>query len=303
MGCCHVSNTSPGCREAALTRQYPYNTMIRQLIAEHRLLVHFQPIVDLRCGRVVGYEVLGRATGIDGIATGIDGPAALIERAHQERSLLALERAWRAAAVERIAAFPPLADTLFFLNVDVRLLEYPGFRPGFTRELLDQHGISPTRVVFELTEAGPVRDPAQLRALVRHYKSQGFLVALDDVGAGHATLKSLANVDPDVVKLDMALVQGVADDRNRRSLLGALACYCRQTRKTMVAEGLERWSDVHAVAQAGAQLGQGYLLGRPSPRPEPLDAVVETVLRSTPDCPTPVPAYRLHRSTEREPIC
>lgn len=118
---------------------------------------------------------------------------------------------------------------------------------------------------IELGEQDPLLDRERLAAMYPSYASQGFSIALDDFGAGHATLSRLVEVRPQFVKLDPALVHGVADDPMRTSLLRAFAGFAAEAGIVLVAEGIERAEDLAFVLAAGIPLGQGYLLGRPAP--------------------------------------
>jgi diguanylate cyclase (GGDEF)-like protein len=233
------------------------------------LSVAFQPIVDLASGAVAGYEVLGRAGAVAGpLAVAARSPATLLDVAHRHGRLLQLDRRWREIAVAAIALHPDPGH-LFFLNVDPRLTDAPPCAPGFTLALIERHGLSPARFVLELTEA-PSRDPGAIERVLEHYAEQGFRVALDDLGAGQQTLTTLIRLRPHIVKLDRALIRGVDGDPARAHLLGATTELARRDGIAIVAEGIETEGQLRAARDAGIAFGQGFLLGRPAPRPEPL---------------------------------
>ncbi len=246
-----------------------------------RLHVVFQPIVDLGSGAPIGYEVLGRATALDRSEDGADlpGPAHLLEVAYSRGCLVELEQSWRTLAIETIARQRPQHGVRYFLNVDPRVLEAPGFRSGLTREILTRHGLIPEQFVFELTEAGAALDTAKLVAVVRHYSDQGFGVAIDDVGAGYASLRALLQLRPNLLKLDRRVVAGVSHDGFRSALVRALAEFADRTGIELVAEGIETLADLRALIDLGVSLGQGYLVGRPAARPvpPPYDRVLDAI--------------------------
>lgn len=244
------------------------------------LSVAFQPIVDLARGRPLGYEVLGRCGPVSGpLATVAKSPALLLEVAQEHGRLLALDRRWRELAIRTIAARDD-ADWLFFLNVDPRVVEDEGYTPGYTLSLVRRYGLAPARFVLELTEA-PSRDPKEVERVLVHYGRQGFKVALDDLGAGQQSLVTLLRVAPDIVKLDRDLVRSVDTDTARMHLLRALSEFARRTGILLVAEGIETTGELQAVCDAGVPLGQGFLLGRPAPEPQPLSASVRAQIGST----------------------
>jgi len=126
--------------------------------------------------------------------------------------------------------------------------------------------------VIGLGENDAQLDGGRLRKLYPSYLRQGFAIALDDFGAGHASLGCLLDVRPDVVKLDAWVVRGVAKDPLRLAMVRAMAGFARESGIALVAEGLERPDDLAAVTDAGVPLGQGFLLGRPAPLPDAIEA-------------------------------
>ncbi len=249
------------------------------LVAEGPLSVAFQPIVDLERGDVLGYEVLGRCAAIDGpLARAAARPDTLLSLAERHGRLLSLDRRWREIAIGSIAEHGDLRS-VFFLNVDPRIVDHPSHTPGFTLSLVERHRLAPDRFVLELTEVG-ARDEAAVDRMLEHYGRQGFRVALDDLGAGQKELLTLLRVQPQIVKLDRELVRSVDVDAARAHLLGALAEFARRAGITLVAEGIETPGELDAVCRAGVGLGQGFLLGRPAPRPEPLSAEARETLRA-----------------------
>jgi len=128
-------------------------------------------------------------------------------------------------------------------------------------------GIDPGRLVFEVVESHAVADRGHLVSILDHYRSLGWRVALDDVGAGWSSLSLLAAVRPEVVKLDKGLVQGLPDD-GARTVVRAVVDLAHSLGAVVVAEGVETEQLAEEVAELGADLGQGWLFGRPV-RPEP----------------------------------
>lgn len=256
-------------------------TWLDELIASDHLHVAFQPIVDLTTGEVIGREVLGRIGpgAVDAHARGVTGPQALLELAHTHGRLVAVDRRFREIGIETLARAEE--GGVFFLNVDPRVIDDPAFSAGFTRRLLEEHGVAPTRIVLELTEAGAVLESDRLERLVHHYASQGFRIALDDVGAGYASLTALIRVRPHFLKLDKALVRGLAEDPLRAHLVRSLSDFGRRAGIQVIAEGIEDEADLSALIACGVGLGQGYLLARPHPVLAPLSSPVHDLVLRT----------------------
>lgn len=153
-------------------------------------------------------------------------------------------------------------------------------RPVFVNlhalDLVDESLFSPnaelskraSRVVLEITERASLERVPDVRSRIRTLKDMGYRIALDDFGAGYAGLSSFASVEPDIVKLDMALVRGLDHEPVKRRIVGSMASLCRDLGIQVVAEGIETEAERSAVVDLGWDLLQGYLFGRPGRRLE-----------------------------------
>lgn len=255
--------------------------MIDELLKSDSLTVAFQPIFHLQSGTVFAHEVLGRVLPSPGNDPAL-GPAALLDIAVQEARLMDVEHRWRSVAIAAIAR--SRAPGLFFLNVDTRILDDPRFRPGTTSHLLEKHRLERSRFVFEITERDPALRVRRLSELLGHYSFQGYGIALDDLGAGHASLQVLVQLRPQIIKLDRELCSGVARDSMRQALVDSLLSFATRTKLRVVAEGIEERDDLVELMRLGVQYGQGFLLARP--RAEPLGSSVRRLPLSRSDYPT-----------------
>jgi EAL domain-containing protein (putative c-di-GMP-specific phosphodiesterase class I) len=127
--------------------------------------------------------------------------------------------------------------------------------------------------VFEVVESHHIEDPSHLRGIVDHYRSQGCRIALDDVGAGYSSLSLVAALQPDVVKIDMALVQALPDAAPT-AVIRALTEMSHGFGATVLGEGIETERQADALRRLGVDLGQGWLFGRPERRTAATDARV-----------------------------
>ncbi len=229
---------------------------------EPRLVSVFQPIVDLTSGAPIAYEVLSRGQGP------LQAPQALFTRARQEGVTWELERACWTAAVRRIASLPAEDRAVpFFFNVGPEVLGDPRFQDGSPRELLARHGLSPRQIVLELTETSVISDSEYLRRLSREFRAQGFGLALDDFGAGHSGLVTLVHSTPDFIKLDQALVRDIHRHPYRQQLIRSLVTFASGVDTTLIAEGVESWSELTALLRLGIRHVQGFLVARPEQTP------------------------------------
>lgn len=232
---------------------------VPRIIAAGQLASRFQPIVQLSDGRTVAHEALSR--GPQGSA--VECPRLLFAAAAEQGCELALDAACRAAALRRAgeAGWAAGAHGPLFLNVRPGALADPAFLREL-RDAVEAAGRAPGDVVLEVSE-GEQMD-AELGRLLAGCRAAGFWIALDDAGAGRCGLQAIAEVVPDIVKVDRGLVAGMDQHRGRRAAVAALAQLARDLGIVLVAEGIETRGELRVLREMGVPLGQGFLLGRPS---------------------------------------
>ena len=212
----------------------------------------YQPIVDLGTGLVVGAEALTRFT-VDG-----RGPIAWFAEAATVGLGIDLELAAARAALEGFED-----DGNLFLAVNV---SPPALDP-LVDVLSSGAGRRPDHVVVELTEHTEIAEYEHLRGLADRLHGSGVQLAVDDTGAGVASLRHILELRPDIIKLDLSLTIGIDHDPVRQALAEALASFAERIDADVIAEGIETRGQLEAVAGLGIRLGQGYHLGRPGPWP------------------------------------
>lgn len=231
---------------------------------------HFQPITAVRRGAVLGVEALTRARRADGTVV---APAELFAAAERDRTVEALDRACRRRALERFAPLHRADPTLAcFVNCHVSTFLADVDGPNAWTDLAEVTGIDRRAIALEVLES-QAADLGALKAATRRYRAAGFLVVIDDVGAGHSNLDRITAINPDLLKADRSLVQGCAHDRVKRAVVRALVGLTEELGGWLVVEGIEDEEDALAVLNLGADLLQGYHLARPGPleSPEGLD--------------------------------
>ena len=233
-----------------------------QRIIEHRLLTPvFQPIIALDSRRILGYEALIRGPENSPLHT----PDQLFSVARRTRQLASLEFACRAASCEKFVALN-LSGKLF-LNMTPLSFTDSQYRDGVTREILQRVGLSPERVVFELTESQPLDQFDLLRAASEHFQRQGFAVALDDLGAGYAGLRVWSELCPDYVKIDRHFIHGIDKDPVKREFVRAMLDIANRMGNKVIAEGIETEAELNTLIAMGIENVQGYFLARPLANP------------------------------------
>jgi EAL domain-containing protein (putative c-di-GMP-specific phosphodiesterase class I) len=126
-------------------------------------------------------------------------------------------------------------------------------------------GIDLARIVLEVTEQAPIHDYALFAVALEGLREAGLRLAVDDAGAGFASLRHVLRLAPDVIKLDRTLIEHVDGDRHSRALAVAFVGFAREVGATVLAEGIESEAQLSALLELGVTVGQGYLLGRPLP--------------------------------------
>ncbi|WP_258372806.1 EAL domain-containing protein [Modestobacter versicolor] len=216
----------------------------------------FQPIVELDSGRVVAYEALAR--GPEGV---LRSPDALFAAARAEGCLTELDQACRAAALRGAVDQGLLAPLTVFVNVEPDALDDAPLAAMFDPADRFPDGL---QVVLEITERALAARPAELLRTVARVRELGWAVALDDVGAESLSLAFMPLLRPDVVKLDLRLVQerpgpAIAE------IMNAVNAYAESTGAVVLAAGIEDGRHLTMARALGATLGQGWLFGRPGP--------------------------------------
>ncbi|HEX4897571.1 MAG TPA: EAL domain-containing protein, partial [Candidatus Limnocylindrales bacterium] len=182
----------------------------------------YQPIVHLPTGRIIGYEGLVRV----GPDAGFPHTGALFDAAEVAGRVLELDRAALDVVLRGAHAIP--ATQLVSLNVSPRSFEAPEFNATVFLAILRHHGVSPDRVVLELTERDAIRDIERLRTAILALQKSGIRVAADDVGAGNAGLRLLSQFRFDAVKIDLSLVQGGASQDQNLTVMTSLVQLARR---------------------------------------------------------------------------
>jgi EAL domain-containing protein (putative c-di-GMP-specific phosphodiesterase class I) len=228
------------------------------------LTPHFQPLIDLEGGHVIGYEALIR--GPRGSA--IERPDALFAAAHEEGRVTELDCHCRIAAFRAAEAAGLGAGSTLFVNLEPAAVGRRGPADLHGAALAGPPG---ARVVIEITERSLTSDPAGLMRAVAELREQGFGIAIDDVGADDRSLALMPFLRPDVIKLDLALVQERPSVK-MATILNAVGAEAERTGAQILAEGVETEEQIEIAHSLGATLAQGYLFGRPAPLPARLPA-------------------------------
>ena len=232
---------------------------VARVAAERLLTPVYQPIHCLKTGRVLGYEGLVRPSATAGFANA----SALFVAAESTDHTVELDF----AALDTVLTGARTMDPGLYLSVNLspRSIESDGFRPQEFLALARSRGIDPDRIVLELTEREAVEDLDRLRNAIAVLRKHGVRIAADDVGAGNAGLRLLRELEFDIMKVDLSLVQAGTRDGSSEAVMRALRDLAQRRNQKTVAEGVETPDQLLAVIEIGFDAAQGYLLHRPGP--------------------------------------
>lgn len=225
------------------------------------LSVLFQPIVDFQSQSILGYESLIRGPS----DSALHNPVMLFDVARREGALTELDLLCKRKGIYEFKA-KCLAGKLFLNTTPQGLLE-PDHRTGLTLEYLLKVGIRPENVVIELTEQYPTTDFSVVCHALEHYRSMGFEIAIDDLGAGYSGLTRWAELRPEYVKIDRHFIENIHNDSVKQSFVRSIIDIAKELQCKVIAEGIEHREEYQTLVDMGVPYGQGYYFGRPQSTP------------------------------------
>ncbi len=232
-------------------RQEDIRARLRGAMAGNGLAIVFQPVADVETGEPVGFEALARFQ-----QAPVRGPDVWFAEAAEVGLGVDLELAALRMALHHLPELPPHA----YLAVNVS----PSTAISGRLDAALAH-VPADRIVLEITEHDVIETYDQLEAALSGLRRRGARVAVDDAGAGYASFRHILRLQPDIIKLDMALTRDIDRDRPRRALASALIAFGRDTGSAIVAEGVETGEELRTLRHLGVSAAQGYFLGRPAP--------------------------------------
>jgi diguanylate cyclase (GGDEF)-like protein len=234
---------------------------VAEVIARGWLRPVYQPIIELKTGALLGVEGLIRPVAPAPFAD----PGSLFAAAAASGHLVALDL----TCIETIVAGAAgLAPGIFLsVNLSPATVEAPEFSTAALLSILARHDFPPERLLVELTEQQPVTDLERVRLKLDTCRGAGIRLAADDVGAGNAGLRLLAELSFDVIKVDLTLVQRSASSAASSAVIESVVALAGRTGAMLVAEGVEYPEQLEQLDRLGITIGQGFLLGRPGSLP------------------------------------
>lgn len=234
---------------------------INSIIKDENIIVHFQPLISVKKRKVIGLEALCR--GIDADSGEMIPPGMLFDDARREGMIIELDRLCRKKALEKYTEIHAVnTDILLFLNFDTSIIDMGVVGSGNLIKMVNELNINPSNVVIEIVES-KVNDVPALKEFIIRYKDYGFLIALDDVGAGHSNLDRISLVRPDILKIDRLLLGGLDKKYYKQETFKSLVNLSKKIGALVVAEGVESEEEAICALELGADMLQGFYFARP----------------------------------------
>jgi EAL domain-containing protein (putative c-di-GMP-specific phosphodiesterase class I) len=268
---------------------------IHAVLRARTMLSHFQPIISIREKRVIGLEALVRATNP---ASGKPiSPNYLFDAASRHKQSLQLDRLCRESAISGFASLASLdPDLILFINVDVSTLSRSAAESNALIKLTEEYGIAPERVAIEIIES-KINDASALQRFIANHRKRGFLIALDDMGAGHSNLERIPSIKPDIIKLDRSLIQNIDQEYHKQELFDFFIKLAHRIGVFVIVEGIETEAEALSCLERGADLVQGFYFAYPQP---PARACLESGLDYASRLRSILTEHMVQRFTQRK---
>lgn len=232
---------------------------LQQLIVEENIRTLYQPIIDLRSGKTMGFEALTRGPA----DSTFENPLNLFSIARDVGLIFELDRLCRRKALYNSKGLP--SNSKLFINSLPATIHDPEFRGAHLKNVLKQVDKKPQNLVFEINERFTIDNFATFREATKYYTDQGMSIAIDDTGTGYSTLEAIVELKPQYLKFDISMVNGIANDMVKQEMFKIIRVLAKSVKATIIAEGIETKEDLSKLESMGLEYGQGYFFAKPLP--------------------------------------
>ncbi len=241
-------------------REYD-NITIEEIIEKELITTLFQPLISFKRKQILGFEALSR--GLNPNDNTLINPQILIREAEQFGLILDLDRLFRKKAFENFALYyRNNPNSVLSINLESNAIQ-EGLGSGNLLKTVEKHKIAPSSIIIEILESD-VDDISVLKKFVNEYRSLGFMIALDDFGAGFSNWDRIVSLKPDLIKLDRSIIDGIESDFYKQEVARSIIKLAHNTGSMVIAEGIEEEEESLKVLELNTDMLQGYLFGRPS---------------------------------------
>jgi len=238
---------------------------LRQALERSELLLFYQPIFDMLDGRLKGFEALVRWSHP---TRGLVAPERFIPLAEENGLIVPLGRWVFHEALNQLGAWDARHEGARALSMSMNVSTVQLRSPNLiadVRSALEQSGVTPSRVVLEITEGSLANETERVIEVLEELRALGVQIAIDDFGTGYASLSHLQRLPVDILKVDKSFVAALSDEDKSRELLKAIMGVGRALSLAVIAEGIEAQSQMNTLHEMGCEMAQGFLVGRPTP--------------------------------------
>lgn len=247
-------------RHKYFQRRLEEKHQLQELILQGGIRTLFQPIVSLTDrSDITGFEALSRGPS----RTTFENPLLLFDIAKEHHLIFELDHLCRETALHNAARMDPMLKV--FINCLPTMVQDPMFRDASLERTLAEIHLTPANIVLEITEREAIENIELFRKAMAYYAERGFRIAVDDVGAGYASLEMVVHLKPDLLKLDLAIVRNIHENRVKQEVAKTLQHLAADLGASVIAEGIETEEEWDYLNHLGITYGQGYLFGRPAP--------------------------------------
>ncbi len=230
---------------------------LRRAIANNEVRPHFQPIISLQDGKLLGFEALARWIDSD---FGFVSPARFIPLAEERGIIASLTDKLLLHAAKVAAGWPD--DIFLSFNLSSIQLVDPNTADDIIKTI-SKAGLPAHRLEIEVTETAMMSDPETASMIIDELHDAGIRISMDDFGTGQSSLGRLRELKLDKVKIDRAFIMAIGEDKPAEHIVRAILEMCAGLDLTVVAEGIEEMNQAESLKRYGCHAGQGYLFGKP----------------------------------------
>lgn len=237
---------------------------LKEIIKNEQVEIMFQPIMSTHHIDFLGFESLVRGINENG---GLIPPNLLFNEAKRLDLVLELDKVCIKKGLETAGPiYEKHPDMVLFLNVDASVIDYY-INSTYIVDLVDHYRLSPSNIVLEVNEL-PVESLDVMKDFAKIYREAGFLIAIDDIGAGSSNLDRIPLIMPDIMKIDKELIHDIDKSFYKTQVVSMIIQLATNLGALIVVEGVEEINELSVISEFGAYMIQGYYLGKPGPLTE-----------------------------------
>lgn len=246
---------------------------LNRIIDNEEITTMYQAIISLKTGKILGYEALSRGGHSSSI---LHSPEKLFSVADKFNKLGELDYLCRKRAIENACNMDE--SKLLFINVEPLIFNDKMHEEKISKEFSSKYNISNKRIVYEITERKYIENPEEFRKILDFYSSEGYKIAIDDMGAGFSGLNRLVQIRPQYIKIDMNLIRDIDSDHFKQAIIKAFVELSNNTNINLIAEGIETEEELKTLILLGVYAGQGYFLQSPCSQIEDINRDIRNII-------------------------